>query len=115
VHQEADLTPPPLQEIAVDLVLAVMSSASTATIAPHEWWDRCTSALRSAAERGDTWGEFLTAMARQLQIPSFRSGSVSDLHDLGRDLGDRWPQLRALIHREAIYVVLEARIQKDEQ
>lgn len=103
-----------LAAVARDLVLAMMSCASTQDIAPVQWWPRAKAALMAACDRATSWGALVTAMADKLEIDVVRLDVAREI--CGNRLSD--DDLRALkrvVRNEAVYIVAEAAAIREQQ
>jgi hypothetical protein len=106
-----------LTDIAVELVLAVMRSASTDQIRPIDWWPRAKAALEVAASRARTWPHLISRMGQKLGIDAYRSASSKVISSLGRTVtaADAFTRFRRLAERDALYIVAEAQVMREEQ
>jgi hypothetical protein len=103
-----------LAALARDLVLDMMSCASTETITPVAWWPRAKAALLAACDQAETWGQLVTTMASKLQIDVLRveTGKAICSRRLAAE------DLRAFVRvarAEAVYIVAEAAAIRSEQ
>lgn len=78
--------PDRLLTLGVNLVLAVMASASTEKIRPQDWWTRAASAFRVGLEGAEVFHHVPSLMAPKLQIEELRKDSVSLISLIGSDL-----------------------------
>lgn len=103
-----------MHDLAVDLVLAVMRSASTEHIRPMDWWIRAQSALYSAAAMSQSYGQMVSVMGRKLQIATYNQNSANKISSIGIELktDDDFEVFRNLCEREALYVVAEAQARR---
>lgn len=99
--------------LAVDLLLAVMRSASTDKIRPIDWWSRGKSALEVAAAQAETFSHLVSRMGAKLQIEAFRAESSKEISSLGRTLKDGdFIHFRDLCQRDALYIAALAQAHK---
>lgn len=102
-----------LAHMARDLVLMMMSCASTDTISPVDWWPRAKSALLAACSRARTWGELVTTMADKLEVDVLRVEVAKVISSLRLTPAD----VRAFVRvarAEGVYIVAEAAAQRAE-
>lgn len=107
---ESDLT-----TLGVALVLAMMRSASSDEIDPRDWWTRAKTALETAAAEASEWPALISAMGRELQIPSLQLDSINSISLLGKQVGPDFRRFRASLRRDALYLVAMARMQRQEE
>ena len=101
----------PGYDLAVELVLAIMRSASTEVIKPIDWWNRAQSAIHSAAAMAESYPHMVSIMCRKLQIDSLCAASSVRLVKLGRRLdGLEFEDFRTLCERDSIYMVADAQV-----
>lgn len=99
----------PVQQ-AVAFLDAVLSSASTDTISPKEWWPRAAAALEASASAADDFGQMAAKAAKKMQIDSYKESSSIVIAQLAGELtGDAWEDFRSLCQRDAIYITALAR------
>ena len=108
-QQEVDAR---LTDLAIRLVLTMMSSADRKKIRPVDWWNRARSALETAASRAERWEHLVSVMADKLQIEVLSAETSSSIYSVGGQLGDDWPRFRELAERDALFIVAMARSQK---
>src|SRR3990167_8981601 len=90
-----------MTEMAVELVLLVMSSASTDNIRAIDWWARARSALEGSTGRRD-FGSMVSRMAGKLQIDVFQTRSAERLAALAEQMRSvDFGALRAHVRRDA--------------
>lgn len=104
-----------LLSLASRFILAMMRSASTDVIDPVKWWERAKTALETAAEESETYGQMVASMARKLQIECLTEVSSASICEVESDLGDDWDAWRDLCARDAVYLVAVARMDRDAQ
>lgn len=90
---------------AIDLVRAMMRSASTEKIRRIEWWSRAKSALETAAASSSSYGSMVSAMARKLQIDATIIDTGEVIGQLAAVVGADFDAFRRFCEREALYVV----------
>lgn len=103
-----------LSQIATQLVLSMMASATTERISPMDWWPRAKAALKTATQRARNWGEVVSIMAGKLEIQTLRMDSSRAICSLA--LGDA--DLRAwkrIAREQAVYIVAEAQVIREQQ
>lgn len=101
-----------LTDLAAQVALAMMQSASTDKVRPRDWWDRCQSAMEVAADRAESWPEFVSVAAAKLQVAALRASTANFLSTFERDHMREQPdfeRFRAFTARNAVYVVAIAR------
>lgn len=109
-----------LQELAVNLVLGVLRSASTEKIRPMDWWSRAQSALHSGAAMAQGFGQMVSVMGRKLQIDTLNQHSANAVSSIASELGDEetFESFRYICERDALYIIAEAQalraIQREE-
>lgn len=104
-------------ELAVQLVLAMMRSASTDKIRPIDWWERARSALETGAATAETFPQLVAVMGRKLQIDATVEDSSKAICSLAETLlasGD-FGKFRHLCETQALYVVAIAQARRAEQ
>ena len=106
-----------LTDLAVDLVLAMMQSASTDKIGALDWWPRARTAIETAADVASSWPHLISKMAAKLQIDATQTGSAKAISFLGDELseGKAFDRFRALCRRDAVFIVAMAQAKRDEQ
>jgi hypothetical protein len=116
-QQQQPFSDSELSDLAVELVLAMMRSASTEQISPLDWWPRARSALETASSVARTWPQMISRMGKKLEIGSLKSVTARDVARIGADLSDPadWRRFRYLCRRDALYLVAMAQVRRDEQ
>lgn len=104
-----------ITDIAVDFVLAMMSSASTDNIRPLDWWTRARSALETSASVAESWPQMVSKFGSKIQVDACRGKTSHALVTLKARLGDGFGTFRALCQRDALYIVAMAQAKRDEQ
>lgn len=106
-----------LTEYAVDLLLAMMRSASTDKIDPRKWWTRAQSALKTGAEIAESWQHLISKMGDKLQIDVTQVVTAKEIYSIGRKLVDqkKWERFQTLCVRDALYITAMAQVKRDEQ
>lgn len=99
---------------AVDLVLSMMSMASTDNIRPIDWWPRAQSALEAATARARTWGELVSIMAEKLEIRTIRKAQASSIcsFEPGPQMLRQW---KRVVRTQAVYIVALAQVERERQ
>lgn len=98
----------------MDLLRAVMRSASTDKIRPVDWWVRARSAMETGAATADSWGHMLSRMGRKLEIDAFKASTSDDFVRLAARLGDRFAAFRELCQRDALFIAAMAQAKNQE-
>jgi|SRR5688572_1816096 len=104
-------------ELGIQLVLAMMRSASTDKIRPIDWWTRARSALETAAATADSFAQLVAVMGRKLQIDATAESTSKEISSLAETLtasGD-FERFRHLCETQALYVVAIAQGRRAEQ
>lgn len=103
-----------LMQRAVDLVLHMMSNASTDNIRPIDWWPRAQSALAAATARARTWGELVTIMAEKLEIGTLRNATASSIcsFEPGKQM---LRQFRRVVMMQDVYIIALAQVERERQ
>lgn len=104
-----------LMDLAAELLLAAMRSASTDTIRPMDWWPRAKSALETGAGRAENYPQMVSTMARKLQIDSYNSASSRSISEVRARVEAEWPRFRRMCERDAVYVAALAQAMRDVQ
>ena len=106
-----------ITDLAVNLVLCMMSSASTDKIRPLDWWPRAKSSMVRAADTAETWSHMISKMADKLQIDTLSNRTALSIKKLGRQLqaDEAFNRFRSICRRDAIYIVAMAQAKRDEQ
>lgn len=99
---------------AIDLVLAMMRSASTNKIQPKRWWERARTALETAAATAGDFPEMVAVMGRKLEIDVTRNETADVIARLTPELAMFEP-FRRLCETQALYVVALAQSRREEQ
>lgn len=99
---------------AVDLVLAMMASATTEKIRPVDWWPRAKGALVAACNRAENWAQLISTMARKLQIETLRADSGKAISAC-EPPPDEFAAFARIARREAVYIVAQAQVIRDQQ
>ena len=99
---------------ARDLVLALMSNASTDKISPMDWWPRAKSALVAGAARGRSWGQVVNVMCNKLQIETLRNDTASSVCSMSLD-GSHLRDFKRVVMDLGTYIVAEAQAERDRQ
>lgn len=104
-----------LFDLAVELLLAALNSASTDAIDPKSWWRRGRNALATGAQRGQTFGEMVEVMRKDLQIPVMTRRSAKVISSISYELDEReaWPEFQRLCKRETEHIQVEARMVRE--
>ena len=97
---------------AKDLLLTLMSNASTDKINPMDWWPRAKSALVKGSARANSWGELVEAMCRSLQIHVLRNDSASSISSMAID-GAHLRAFKRVVRTQGIYIVAEAQAERE--
>ena len=95
-----------LLDMGVELVLAMMASASTDHIRPTDWWERARTALEISAEASDSKGEMVTRFASRNKAHTLAKRTVERLSSLS-SLDDPavFTAFRRFVSRQSTYVV----------
>lgn len=96
-----------LMSRAVELVLAMMRSASTDKIRPLDWWARAKTALETGAAVAGHFAELVSVMGRKLEIEVTTQASADRLAALAPAIGD-FEIFRRFCEEQALYVVAVA-------
>jgi hypothetical protein len=107
---------PDKNDLGVELVLALMASASTGAIDPLDWWVRARTALETAADCADTFSHLISKMGDKLQIPALTGKSsrrVADLRIAVEQVG--FEEFRVHVRRDALFITAMAKAKRDEQ
>lgn len=102
-------------QAAIELVRAMMSSASAKHIRPIEWWSRAKSALETAATCADSFGSLVSTMGRKLQIEVTRVWTGQEIVRLAHVVGSDFETWRRYVVAEALYVVAIAQAESKER
>lgn len=106
-----------LSDLAVDLVIAMMGSASTSKIRPVDWWQRAKTALVVGASIAEAWPQMIARMGSKLQIDATTYATSEALQRIGETLrgADAFERFRFLCERDALYIVAMAQAKRAEQ
>jgi hypothetical protein len=99
---------------ARDLILVVMSNASTDKIPPMDWWPRAKAALVAGAARGRSWGQMVNVMCSKLQIETLRNDSASLVCSMSID-GSHLRDFKRVVMDLGTYIVAEAQAERERQ
>jgi hypothetical protein len=104
-------------QMAIDLVLTMMSSASLEKIRALDWWPRAKSALETAADVAASWGQMVSKMAKKLSIDATTIATAKEISLIGDQvgIGTSFERFRALCRRDAVFIVAMAQAKRDEQ
>lgn len=112
-----DLMDETLRILATDLILAMLASIPMENVNPMKHWDWALKALKIGAGRGRTFERMVSEMAAQLPIDgALRKSTASKVYSIGESL-TAWkvyPTFRAMIRRDAIYIIVRAQHRNDE-
>lgn len=110
------LTDRQLGDHVVATLDAVLSCADVSTIGATHWWDRATSALKTAAGAGHSWPRVVSTLAGKLQVDVIQERHARTLAELGAQLDPaalgRWCYLAG---RDTPYLVAMCRIVRDDR
>lgn len=112
-----DLMDETLRILATDLILAMLASIPRENVNPMKHWDWALKALRVGAGRGRTYERMVSEMAAQLPIDgALRKHTASKVFSIGESLTawKAYPTFRAMIRRDAIYIIVRAQHRNDE-
>ena len=112
------MTDDDLAGLAVDLVLALMASASTDQIRPVDWWPRARAALETAAAASSGLRRMVSVMGRKLQIDgAMGERSAISVARMAETLAppDIFARFRSLCQRDALFIVAAAQTRRAEQ
>ncbi len=103
-----------LDDLAVQLLNAVLDSADVDTIGMTNWWGRARSALEVGAAGAVDWPSMVSAACKRMQIGgALRPESAATVAELGMLVAKDpaiLPALRDHCRRNAIYITALARI-----
>ena len=100
---------------AIDLVRAMMGSASSDKIRRIEWWSRAKSALETAAMSSDNYGSMVSAMGRKLQIDVTTIATAEQVAAVGLAVAADFEGFRRFCAQEALYAVAIAQAESKER
>jgi hypothetical protein len=103
--------------LAVDLVLAMMRSASTDRIPPLKWWTRARTALEVGAS-SESYQAMVCRMGKSLDIEGALEASSAVMVSAVKERIDSenlWARFRHLCRRDALYIVAFAQIMRNDQ
>jgi len=107
-----------LMNEAADLLLACLSSIPRDKIDPKKYWPHAQKALRIGAERGATYERMVSEIHGQLMDADtpFVKKTVNKIYSLGESLKSRqqFTEFRRLCRQNAPYIVLYARMRKEQ-
>lgn len=109
------MTPDEQLRQAIDLVRAMMGSASSEKIRRIEWWSRAKSALETAAMSSDNYGSLVSTMGRKLQIDVTTISTAQGLAAIGLAVAGDFESWRRFLATEALYVVAIAQAESAER
>lgn len=89
----------------IDLVRAMMGSASTDKIRRIEWWSRAKTALETAAASAGSYGSMVSTMGRKLQIDVTATCTGEAVARVGLAVAADFEAFRRYCEREALYIV----------
>jgi hypothetical protein len=105
-----------ISEVAAELLLSVLRSASTEKIQPVKWWTTAKTALETAAGTSRSWPEFVSRLAKKLQVDALSGDSSRSACDIGLRVGiDGFARFRRVAKRDAIMITALAQAMRDEQ
>lgn len=100
---------------AIDLVRAMMGSASSEKIRRIEWWSRAKTALETAARSSDSYGSMVSVMGRKLQIDVTTIATAEYVARVGLAAGDDFEAFRRFVAAEALYIVAIAQAERNQR
>lgn len=109
------MTPDEQMRQAINLVRAMMGSASTDKIRRIEWWSRAKSALETAAMSSDSFGSLVSTMGRKLQIDVTTISTGEQIATVGLAVASDFETWRRFCATEALYVVAIAQAESKER
>lgn len=114
---ETGLSDIELTDLAVDLTIAMMRSASTDKISPADWWPRAKSALETASATAESFPHLISRMGRKLQLTQTRFETDSSVSSIGQRLSRDadFRRFCVLARRDALFIVAMAKVKRDEQ
>lgn len=99
------MTPDEQLRQAINLVRAMMGSASSEKIRRIEWWSRAKSALETAAMSSDNFGSMVSVMGRKLQIDVTTISTSQEIAEVAGVVASDFESWRRFVATEALYVV----------
>jgi hypothetical protein len=109
------MTPDEQMRQAINLVRAMMGSASSEKIRRIEWWLRAKSALETAAMSSDSFGSMVSTMGRKLQIDVTTIATGEQVAQVGLAVAGEFETWRRFCATEALYVVAIAQAESKER
>jgi hypothetical protein len=101
-------------DLAVDLVLAVMGSASTDKIRPIDWWPRAKTALEASAGAAVDFEDLLSRMANKLCIETYTESSAVALAEIKEEI-EAFRPFASYCRQQAIAIVATAQAKRAKQ
>jgi hypothetical protein len=103
---------------ATDMLLACLSSIPREKIDPKNYWSWAQKALKISGDGGTTYERMISIMHRELQMGDtpFKEVSAKRLYSIGLSIQARndYQDFRRMVRDHAPYVVILARVRKDE-
>jgi hypothetical protein len=96
--------------LTVRFLDSLLSSASTDVIGVAHWWDRATSALRTAAARAGSYADAVSIACRKLQVDQLSEPSARALTALEPQIAPHLQAWKDLASRDAVYLVALTRV-----
>lgn len=100
---------------AIDLVRAMMGSASSDKIRRIEWWIRARNALETAATSADSFASMVSTMGRKLQIDATTISTARVVADLAHAVASDFEAFRRYCEREHLFIVAIAQAEAAER
>ncbi|WP_280503006.1 hypothetical protein [Nocardia farcinica] len=104
-----------LVDVSIDLLSALLDSASTDVIGVANWWHRAQTALETGAAGGENAGHAITIAARKLQIDTLSEKSAKTVARVAPILDTHWADWVETIARESVYIVALTRVTRSEK
>jgi hypothetical protein len=96
-------------DLAIEMVLAMMSSADLDTIGAMNWWPRARAALAAGVAAGSTMAGMVSVMGDKLQIQVLSNRSAERIRAVELKIQD-FEQFQSLVDAQGLYIVARAQL-----
>jgi len=114
-EQDKSLSDAELHDLGVRLLLAMLKSADTDTIAPKDWWRRGKAALQAGAGMSASLPQMASKMADKLEIEHPNKWTARELNSISSalDAHDQFQRFRSLCERDAFMMTSDAQVVRE--
>lgn len=100
----------------LDIMMAILSSASSAQIDPKKYWAYIQKAMLTSAQRSAGPEEWLTEMCKSLGLETLHKGDGSSIYLTCEAIKQQrtWHQVKALVIAEEFYLIAALQKRREE-